>query len=447
MSPLSALRQLKEAGTRTGRKHPCDSATPPSGFAELQRWEQQRSFAAMMISRILVVPVMVMIAAWYWRSTHDAAISRRLIAVGGLAMLICAADFIVCLRHGIQRHSVAFTQGSHVAFQIALCATTGGLASPFVALYPVFTVVSVIVMERPAAIIGTFSNIASLVVMALVPITAGPHPFPLAALMCAFVLLSANIGIKIRFMHERMLRGVLCAREEALRTHAEQLQSLTTLSGEIAHELKTPLASIKGLTGLALMELDDPARARERLGVQRREVERMQRILDEFLNFSRPLTPLSQEDVDVRRLCTEVLDLYEGLAREREIRTGVLGESCPLHGDPRKVKQILINLVQNAFEANPRGGEIHLELAAIDERVTVRVLDRGPGLPGPVASRIFEAGVTTKSNGSGLGLTIARMLAEQHGGSLALGDREGGGCIAELQLPAAGPAHAASEAA
>src|SRR5262249_37324522 len=161
---------------------------------------------------------------------------------------------------------------------------------------------------------------------------------------------------------DRMLARALQAHDDVLRMHAEQLQALTTLSGEIAHELKTPLASIKGLTGLALMELNDPARAGERLQVLSSEAARMQRLLDEFVNFSRPLSPLSLARVDGARIGEEIVELFQGLAHERQLSIALSAAPVELRCDPRKVKQLLINLVQNAVEASPPGGEIGIEV-------------------------------------------------------------------------------------
>jgi two-component system, NtrC family, sensor histidine kinase HydH len=232
-----------------------------------------------------------------------------------------------------------------------------------------------------------------------------------------------------------MLARALQAHEDVLRTHSEQLQALTTLSGEMAHELKTPLASINGLTGLALLELSDPVRAAERLEVLAAETVRMQKLLDEFLNFSRPLSPLSLGTVDGMRIGEEAVDLFQGLVHERHLSIALSGGPVELHCDPRKIKQLLINLVQNAVEASAPGGEVQIEVVPRQSDAAIRVLDRGRGLEANVAERVFEAGVTTKARGSGLGLTIARSIAEQHGGSLSLRQRPGGGCVAELLLP------------
>ena len=168
------------------------------------------------------------------------------------------------------------------------------------------------------------------------------------------------LGRGIRHSFDGMLRRGLEARHELLRTHQERAQELAALSGEIAHEHKNPLASIKGLS--ALLAQDAPAgKPAERLTVLRREVDRMQAILEEFLNFSRPLVPLAIESVDVRGLLDEVADMHEGLAHEKNVSMLVRAEAGSVRCDRRKIKQAIIKLVQNALEASPAGVAVEME--------------------------------------------------------------------------------------
>jgi len=249
------------------------------------------------------------------------------------------------------------------------------------------------------------------------------------------------VGAALRRTFDNMLAEALSQRDELLAVHRAHARELEALSAEIAHELKNPLATVKGLTQLMARE---PGRAQpaERLQVLTAEVVRMQSILEEFLNFSRPLVPLTVSSVDLVELCDEALVLHEGLAGERGVRlervgSGPVSAAC----DPRKVKQVLMNLLHNALEASPSGGRVTVVVESTpagDARVSVR--DEGPGLAAGLAGRAFEAGVTTKAKGSGLGLTVARALARQHGGEVTLESRAQGGCVAELVLPRELPA-------
>jgi signal transduction histidine kinase len=166
----------------------------------------------------------------------------------------------------------------------------------------------------------------------------------------------------------------------------------------------------------------------------------MQSILDEFLNFSRPLVPLALSESDAGAICREVAALHEGMAEERDLSISLVLEPANVRCDPRKVKQILINLLQNAFDASAAGSTITIEAGLAGGGARIRVIDRGKGVDSSLGEAVFEPGVTSKAVGSGLGLTIARALARQHGGDVVLSPRDGGGTIAEVVLPAEGKA-------
>jgi signal transduction histidine kinase len=215
---------------------------------------------------------------------------------------------------------------------------------------------------------------------------------------------------------------------------ADENRTLGLLTAEIAHELKNPLASVKGLAGLVAKDVD--GRAAERMVVLRREVDRMQEVLEQFLTLSRPVVPLEVAPVDLGALCEEVAALHEGVAAEQGVRIAVRApRGLSLAGDGRKLLQVMTNLVQNALAVSPQGSAIGVEAERGSTGFTLRVLDRGPGLAPDVKERAFEPGVTTKPDGSGLGLAIARSLARQQGGEVELTAREGGGVIAIVRLP------------
>jgi signal transduction histidine kinase len=211
------------------------------------------------------------------------------------------------------------------------------------------------------------------------------------------------------------------------------LQELNRLQETLADELKNPLACIKGLTGLMRLEPVDLA---QRLEVVQAEVRRMERVLDEHLSFVRPLTPLVAEATDLGAMVATVARLHEGMAWQKQVRLDITqAQRVELHADRHKLRQMLVNLVLNAVEASPPGATVGVMVRREGGRARIAVLDRGPGLNAELLARACEAGVTTKDERAGLGLTIVRMLAEQHGGALRLRNRDGGGLVAEVELP------------
>jgi signal transduction histidine kinase len=405
----------------------------PAGLAQLQSSEVSRAFRALLNLRIALFPVVVGVIFWHWAATGRS--KERLLLIL-FAFLLPALLYLAFLfrerRRLVEPRTLGFGVLGAIVFVIIASALSGGLDSPFVILLPAVAATTSVGGDRRQVTVALAMQIAAVPLLAL---AGGTRPAFTIGMLLFGVSVGISIGLTLRAMFERMLVRALQARDDLLRMHSEQLQALTTFSSEIAYELKTPLASIKGLTGLALIELQEPARAAERLQILRNEALRMQKLLDEFLDFSRPLSPLQLDAADGRQIGEEVIDLFQGLARERQLSLRLSGPRVALRCDGRKIKQVLINLVQNAVEASAPGGDIVLEVDPRPGELRIRVLDRGHGLASEVSRRVFEAGVTTKARGSGLGLTIARSIAGQHGGSLSLQPREGGGCVAELALP------------
>lgn len=378
------------------------------------------------------------------------------------ATLVATLSFFVYearrfAREGLTAGSVPFNVWLGLGFLYNAILVTGGLASPLLPLVAALSFIGGVSLRpryRPWLALTQLGALGSMAVAQLSGLVTGlplrylgsAPPAALAALvtavgvMCTMAIVA---GAAVRRTFDGMLREALAHRDELLATHRAHARELEALSGEIAHELKNPLATVKGLTQLMVRE-SGRAQPVERLDVLSGEVTRMQGILEEFLNFSRPLVPLTVSAVDLAALCDEALVLHEGLAAGRGVRLERGGEG-PVYAacDSRKVRQVLMNLLHNAVEASPPGGRVTVEVGATasgQARVSVR--DEGPGLAPEVASRAFEAGVTTKARGSGLGLTVARALARQHGGEVTLERGTGGGCVAELVLPRELPAGA-----
>ncbi|MGC3997686.1 MAG: HAMP domain-containing sensor histidine kinase [Anaeromyxobacter sp.] len=426
----------------------------PSVQKTIEQEEMGRLFGHLAWARVVAIPVAGALACWLlWQ---DGSAWRRHLLGGGLAVIFTffLVEWLRYRRSGLTPHAIRVNLFGAAAGIMVVSFASGGIESPFLVTAVPIAVLTSVLIRPPLQLLVPLFQIAAVWVMAVIgargtipdfnlgAFGGGPrvgtdvnHLWAHAGFLTFILVVTQVIGRGVRKTFEAILRRRLAAQQESLRVHQERAEELTALSAEIAHELKNPLASVKGLAGLLSQHLPD-GKGAERLGVLRREVDRMQSILDEFLNFSRPLVPLALGDSDVAALCREVAALHEGMAKERGVELLVKGGPVRVRCDPRKVKQVLINLLQNAIDASAPGDEVSLEAGVREGGALVRVLDRGQGVDPSLGEAVFSPGVTTKSSGSGLGLTIARSLARQHGGDLALTPRTGGGTSAELTLPA-----------
>jgi two-component system sensor histidine kinase HydH len=433
-------------------------------FEEIQRQEMSRLFGLFTRARLFLIPTLLLLLGGMWWLEPGGWRMAVLLVFIPVFAVVFVAEFRRWQRRGLSRHAIDRNLGVAVVGLLTIATVSGGLESPFL---PIMVIIAFILglFATPAVatwlmgleLLGVWTFAVLLVTrgdlwLRFPALDGGRPPMParvftLAIIFTILLVSGRFVGRSVRRAFDLMLRRTIRAQGESLRAHAERAEELTALSAEIAHELKNPLASVKGLAGLLSPQLPE-GKGAERLGVLRREVDRMQSILDEFLNFSRPLVPLALGTHDLSALCREVEALHEGLALEREVQLEVRGEGhVTARCDPRKVKQVLINLVQNALDAAPAGSAVTMEAAATSGGAEARVLDRGRGLDAGLGSKVFEPGVTTKEAGSGLGLTIARALARQHGGELHLEPRPGGGTVARLVLPAAPSAEVAPQPA
>jgi two-component system, NtrC family, sensor histidine kinase HydH len=433
---------------------PVPARSPPAGYEALQRSEFSRAFGTVIGVRAYLAPVMATLALSL--AAFEPSAWRRAVLIG-LPLVLVSVSILEVLRFRRRGMAPGATEANLMLFvfgQPLVALATGGLESP---VMPVVLVIalftSLLITHRPWYYwLGLGTQLAApwvfagLAIASAVPdfnprlLGGGPRAghsdlhLVLAALFLNLgTFIAYRVGGALRQIFDSILWRALEANDELRREHAERAQTLVALTGEIAHELKNPMASVKGLASLLGQQLVE-GKGAERLQVLRQEVDRMQVILEEFLNFSRPLLPLAVERVQLRGLCAEVVALHEGLARERGVALALGGEA-EVRCDGRKVRQVLINLVQNALDASPAGATVELACAGSEAGATVRVLDRGPGLEASIAARLFQPGATTKARGNGMGLTVARSLARQHGGELTLGPREGGGCAGVLTLP------------
>jgi signal transduction histidine kinase len=220
----------------------------------------------------------------------------------------------------------------------------------------------------------------------------------------------------------------------------EKMAMLGTFASGLAHEVRNPLNSI----GLQLSLLErriarvDVAVGREMTELTRiihEEVQRLDGLVGDFLLFSRA-DRLHHRPGDLRAIADEVVQLLEpeATALGIDLRRAFIGSAVPrLEMDAEKMKQVVINLVRNAFEAMPDGGEVRVESGVVDGQARLVVRDTGPGLPEGVD--VFQLFVTTKPKGTGLGLPIVQQIVLQHGGEIVAANGARGGAEFTVSLP------------
>jgi signal transduction histidine kinase len=238
--------------------------------------------------------------------------------------------------------------------------------------------------------------------------------------------------------------GVVAARwsaaERVRHEAAEQAargESITRMAAMVAHEIRNPLGVIRGTVELMREQAGSgmPEWQGERLNDLLGEVERMRRLTEDFLSLGRPEGPLARARVDLAEVLSEAARAAEASFRDVQVRCR-LAPDTPVDGDPGRLRQVFANLLANAGQAQERG-EIELTADAAGGFAQVRVHDSGPGLPKVIRERLFDPFLTTKPGGTGLGLAVARMLVERHGGTLAFVDDGRPGTTFEVRLPLA----------
>jgi signal transduction histidine kinase len=241
--------------------------------------------------------------------------------------------------------------------------------------------------------------------------------------------------------------GVLALRDldpvravQSLVTYSQKLAALGRLTSGVAHEVKNPLNAMRIHLELLRARLGgtNPA-ARENLDVIAHEIQRLDRVVQGFLKFVRP-EELSLAPVDVGALLAEVARLMtpEAARAGTRIALDVAPELPPVPGDAGLLQQACTNLVTNAIQAMPDGGAVTLGACrGMDGAIEVRVRDEGVGIPAEDFERIFRLYYTTKSQGSGIGLSMVYRIVQMHDGRIDVDSEVGRGTVMTMTLPVA----------
>jgi signal transduction histidine kinase len=264
-------------------------------------------------------------------------------------------------------------------------------------------------------------------------------------LIVALALLVILVGTAVVAVY----RGVIgplrveLGESRARAARQEKLASLGTLAAGVAHEIRNPLTAINVRLHSLKKSLGENSSEQEDALVIGHEIQRLERIVQDFLQFARPGEP-KLLTVSADSLLAKVRSLFSAQLEKASIRLQV--ESVPdvwVVADPHQIEQVLINLIQNAAESMEKGGTVTLRVRTGTARLTGRtrpvvileVNDTGTGIPPEVQKRMFDPFFTTKEEGTGLGLAIAARIIETHGGALECRSQVNRGTTFTILLP------------
>lgn len=224
-------------------------------------------------------------------------------------------------------------------------------------------------------------------------------------------------------------------RMETALKKADRLAALGELSARMAHEIRNPLAALCGSVQLLSSAADIQEYDARLLAIVTREAERLDALISEFLMYARPATP-HPERIPLHPYIDEEFIFLAHDPRFTNITLqNLIPRSAEVRADPNQLRQVIINLMQNAAEAMPEGGDIRIESVVTSEAAIISITDNGAGIGEDAVHHIFEPFWTTKPAGSGLGLSISYRIIEAHGGGLAVESPPAGGCRFVITLP------------
>ncbi len=371
--------------------------------------------------------------------------ARIAAAVVTLTLAVCGAwveGHSMCSRRAKGPPELIVMAVGMMFAQALLIGLTGGLFSPLLPSLLAGCVAAFHIFGRsPASGAVLLSTVGLVVLFALLPREAmGPRvTAPYDVVLLAWSLLHAMIMLRgvafyVADAHRRTGEALNRTREDLLSSSMDRAKSLEAISSRVAHELKNPLASIKALVRLVRKSAQE-TQAQERLDVVENEVTRMERILRDYLSFSRPLEDLKPQPVELGVLTDDVIAALEGRATAAGVALSRNPTSSTIVGDPRRLKEALLNLIGNAVEATPHGGSVDVSVREHDGGARIVIKDTGRGMGDAELARIGTPFFTTREGGTGLGIVLAKSVVTQHGGTLDYASESGKGTTATVFLP------------
>ncbi len=237
------------------------------------------------------------------------------------------------------------------------------------------------------------------------------------------------------------------------KNHLAQLEELSKLTGGLAHEIKNPLSTMRINLDLVSEELEgsdsaksgqpgahrnEPglARAGRKIAVIRKEADRLERILDDFLRYV-DRTELQLASTDINELVGDMIDFYSPQAYSRSvtIRQSLCPEPLVCRVDANMLKQVMLNLFINAQQAMDNGGDLMIKTQRQEGQAVIEICDTGHGIAPERLPQLFDAYPASRPRGSGLGLPIARKIVDAHKGTISVNSELGKGTAFTIRLP------------
>lgn len=321
---------------------------------------------------------------------------------------------------------VTYAIVKHHVMDINLVFQRGLIYSVLVAGITVVYLAFVLLAEKLfQGMVGYQGLIATL--LAAVTIAIGFIPFKNAAQRIIDRRFFQGTQLELARQRERLLLEI---------RKSDQVKAVATLAAGLAHEIKNPLTAIKTFTEYLDSRYHDPVYREKFQRIVGGEVAKIQRIVQELLDFARP-SPLQFTAVEVPRLLDETL---EGLTSELLLRRieviRCYEDSAPVLGDAQQLKQVFLNLFLNSLQAMDKGGgRLVVQTAREGSRLVVSVADTGCGISPEHLAKLFEPFFTTKANGNGLGLAVVQGIIKDPGGAIRIDSQPGQGTRIRTELP------------
>jgi signal transduction histidine kinase len=226
-------------------------------------------------------------------------------------------------------------------------------------------------------------------------------------------------------------------RSKDLLVEAERYSALGHMAAQLVHSIRNPVTSIGGVARLLARKAETPEQ-KKFLEVVSKETARLEKIMDDLYNYTDQFKEMHRQEVE---LC-DILQRTQLLVQAEMVKLGIAWklrgceESIWLNGDQKHLRQMFLHLFRNAIEAMPEGGELEVAISVDERWIQVAVRDTGVGMPENYLSKVTDPFFTTKTYGTGMGLTLVENVLKSHGGSFTINARPEKGLEILIKLPA-----------